>query len=279
MNQRRGSLYLLTGLILGLAMGLIYSFLIQPVQYTDLSPAMLSPADKDQYRALIAVAYLANRDLVRARARLALLKDADAYGALAAQAQRWLAEGKSAEEARALGLLAADLAQAQATLFAPTVETLSSSPQPSGADTPLSPPTSVATPTPSGSPSSATATLAPLQPTSTRQARFILRKRESVCDPALGKGLMMVYVWDANGNELAGVEITVSWEGGEDRFFTGLKPEFGLGYADFAMQPETAYSVRVATGGEPVFNLTAPPCTTAGGETFPGVWILEFIQE
>ncbi|MDI6814027.1 MAG: hypothetical protein QMD10_10880, partial [Desulfitobacteriaceae bacterium] len=195
MNQRRGSLYLLTGLILGLAMGLGYSFLIQPVQYTDLSPAMLSPADKDQYRALIAVAYLANRDLVRARARLALLKDADAYGALAAQAQRWLAEGKSAEEARALGLLAADLAQAQATLLAPTVATLSSSPQPSGASTPLSP----ATVAPSGSPSSATATLASSQPTSTRQARFILRKRESVCDPALGKGLMIVYVWDANG--------------------------------------------------------------------------------
>ncbi len=275
MNQRRGSLYLLTGLILGLAMGLVYSFLIQPVQYTDLSPAMLSPADKDQYRALIAIAYLANRDLVRARARLALLKDADAYGALAAQAQRWLAEGKSAEEARALGLLAADLAQAQATLLAPTVATLSSSPQPTDASTPLSP----ATVAPSGTLSQATATLDPSQPTSTRQARFILRKRESVCDPALGKGLMMVYVWDANGNELAGVEITVSWEGGEDRFFTGLKPEFGLGYADFAMQPETAYSVRVATGGEPVFNLTAPPCTTAGGETFPGVWILEFIQE
>ncbi len=279
MNERRGSLYLLTGLILGLAIGLVYSLVIQPVQYTDLSPALLSPADKDQYRALIAVAYQANRDLVRARARLALLKDEDTYGTLAAQAQRWLAEGKPVEEARALGLLAADLAQAQATLLAPTVSTPSSPTQNAPFSTSI-PPTAGATMLPNpDAPSTVTATSALQQLTPTRQIRFILRKRESICDPALGKGLIIVYVWDAQGNELAGVEILVSWEGGEDRFFTGLKPEAGLGYADFTMQADVVYSVRIAGGGEPVFNLSVPSCNTASGETFPGVWILEFIQE
>lgn len=278
MNERRGSLYLLTGLVLGLAIGLVYSLVIQPVQYTDLSPALLSPAEKDQYRALIAVAYLANRDLVRARARLALLKDEDTYGALAAQAQRWLAEGKSAEEARALGLLAADLAQAQATLLAPTVATSAPFTQPPSSNLP-SPPVATTTLPSAETPSSPSATAASPQPTATRPSPFVLRKQESICDPALGRGLIIVYVWDVEGSELPGVEIVVSWEGGENRFFTGLKPELGLGYADFAMQAGIIYSVRIASGGEPVFNLTAPTCIAANGETFLGVWILEFIQK
>lgn len=278
MNERRGSLYLLTGLLLGLAIGLVYSLYLQPVQYTDLSPDLLAAADKDQYRALIAVAYLASGDLVRARARLALLKDSDPYNALAAQAQRWLAEGKAADEARALGLLAADLAQAQATLLAPTVATpANASPSPPAAVSP-SPAGSVATPSPAETISSPAATLASPQPTTSPQKPFVLRKREAVCDPALGKGLIIVYVWDAQGNELPGVEIIINWEGGEDRFFTGLKPELGLGYADFAMQVEVVYSLRIASGGEPVFNLSAPSCTAANGEAFPGVWILEFVQ-
>ncbi|PWH13397.1 MAG: hypothetical protein DDG59_14345 [Anaerolineae bacterium] len=279
MTERRGSLYLLTGLLLGLIFGLVYSFWIQPVQYTDLSPDLLSAADKDQYRALIAVAYLANRDLVRARARLALLKDSDAYGVLAAQAQRWLAEGKAADEARALGLLAADLAQAQATLLAPTVATPANLPQSAPTVSPASPAASVSTPSPTARSLPPSASQASPEPSTSPAPRFLLRKRESLCDPALGKGLIIVYVWDAQGNELPGVELVVNWEGGEGRFFTGLKPELGLGYADFTMQAGVAYSVRIASGGEPVYNLSAPSCTAANGETFPGVWILEFIQE
>lgn len=274
MNQQRGSLYLLTGLLLGLAIGLVYSLRIQPVEYTNLSPAMLSASVRDHYRALIAVAYMANRDLVRARARLALLKDDDTYGALAAQAQRWLAEGKPAEEARALGLLAADLAQAQATLLAPTVATIPSSSQPP--TSPVSSSPTVATQTQLPTAASPQPNTGSPQPTPTDQAPFVLRKREAVCDPALGKGLIIVYVWDAEGNELPGVELVVNWEGGENHFFTGLKPEMGLGYADFTMQEAITYTVRIASGGEPVFNLAAPTCTAANGETFPGVWILEF---
>ncbi|MCS6906808.1 MAG: hypothetical protein RML93_02870 [Anaerolineales bacterium] len=278
MSERRGSLYLLTGLILGLGIGLIYSLRIYPVEYTDISPALLSPRDKDQYRALIAVAYLANRDLLRARARLALLKDEDTYSALAAQAQRWLAEGKPADEARALGLLAADLLRSQATLLAPTV-TMTTTPTPlAGAPPSPSSPNPIP-PSPSPTSSVASTPFASPQPNSTFQTSFILRKRESVCDPALGKGLIIVYVWDAQGNELPGVELMVSWEGGEDRFFTGLKPELGLGYADFSVREGVVYSVRVASGGEPALNLSAPTCTAANGETFPGVWILEFMQE
>jgi hypothetical protein len=175
-------------------------------------------------------------------------------------------------------LLAADLAQAQATLLAPSVAT---SPAASQAAPPSIVPSAVNPPStsPAAEVPSPSSTLLSPQPTATQAAPFVLRKREPVCDPALGKGLLIVYVWDAQGNELAGIELVVNWEDGENRFFTGLKPELGLGYADFTMQAGVSYSLRIAQGGEPVFNLSAPTCNAANGESFPGVLILEFIQQ
>jgi hypothetical protein len=114
-RERRGPWYLLTGLVIGAVIGLGYSWLVQPVEYTNTSPASLREDFKDQYRALIASAYAANGDLVRARARLNLLGDADVYDRLAEQAQRTLADGSAPFEARALGLLAVALEQPPGT--------------------------------------------------------------------------------------------------------------------------------------------------------------------
>lgn len=288
MKQSRGSLYLLTGFILGLGVGLIYSLFIQPVNYTDIAPSMLDPAAKDHYRSLIAIAYNADQDIVRARARLALLRDDDPFRALAEQAQRWLAEGKSADEARALGILAVSLAQAQATILAPptanipatnpmVVETanlaetetpISATPHSASVVPPVEGeninPTQLINPSPSP------------QLTATVALHFQLSKRESVCDPTRSQNLIQVYTWDANGVEAPGVEIVVNWEGGENHFFTGLKPEMGAGYADFNMTPGITYTLRLANGGEPVLNLTTPECTTSSGEKYWGNWILEF---
>lgn len=288
MKQSRGSLYLLTGFILGLGLGLIYSLFIQPVNYTDIAPAMLDPAAKDRYRALIAIAYNADQDLVRARARLALLRDDDPFRALAEQAQRWLAEGKSAEEARALGLLAVSLAQAQATILAPPTSNIPTPPPTvaetsnlTGTETTIPP-----TPNPAGAVAPAEGeNLNPTQPinpppspqvTPTITLHLQLSKRESVCDPTRGQSLIQVYTWDANGAEAPGVELVVNWQGGENHFFTGLKPEMGAGYADFSMTPGITYTLRLASGGEPVMDLTTPACTTSSGEKYWGNWVLEF---
>jgi len=112
MNEdERGNWYLVTGLILGILLGVIYSKWIQPVQYTDTSPASLLAESKEDYRILVAAAYEANGDLVRAKARLGLLKDENSYRAVAEQAQNMLADGGSAEEARALGILAVALGE------------------------------------------------------------------------------------------------------------------------------------------------------------------------
>ena len=79
-GENRGPWYLLTGLVLGIALGLIYAWVFQPVTVYryGLRPPLRGDF-KDQYRALIAAAYLGNGDLLRARARLELLKDEDMF--------------------------------------------------------------------------------------------------------------------------------------------------------------------------------------------------------
>jgi hypothetical protein len=105
-SDRRGSWYLLTGVVLGVAVGLVYSWVISPVRYVDAPPYSLRSDYKDQYRALVAIAYLYNHDLLRAEGRLAQLKDSSPAQTLAKQSQRALAAGHPEEEIRALGILA-----------------------------------------------------------------------------------------------------------------------------------------------------------------------------
>ena len=88
MRENRGPWYLLTGLLIGLAAGLIYAWLVQPVQYADAAPNTLSESARDQYRAMIALAYKADGNLGRARQRLALLNDSNPAQALQTQADR-----------------------------------------------------------------------------------------------------------------------------------------------------------------------------------------------
>ena len=81
---------------------------------------------------------------------------------------------------------------------------------------------------------------------------------------------------DSRRKQVAGIEIIVTWNQGEDRFFTGFKPELGNGYADFVMETDTVYSVRVVAGGSFVPNITAPTCTDPNGVNYPGSLLLTF---
>ena len=113
MNEKRGNWYLLTGLVLGLVIGLGFAWFISPVKYTDIAPASLTSSYKDEYRRVIALAYTANHDIDRARVRINLLDANNPAQVLAAQAQHMVAENQAPQEARALALLAADLGRPQ----------------------------------------------------------------------------------------------------------------------------------------------------------------------
>jgi hypothetical protein len=119
---KRRPWYLLTGLILGLLLGLVHSLWIDPAIYGNMTPAQLAEGDREAYRLLIAETYAATGNLDRAERRLALLEDADPVYTLGAQAQRALAAGISAE-ARALALLASALQKAEGQPAEPLIPT------------------------------------------------------------------------------------------------------------------------------------------------------------
>lgn len=107
-KQKRSAWYLLTGLIIGLMIGLFYTWLINPIVYQDIDPASLNEADKDAYRLTIAQVYAITGNLSRASQRLALLADENPVFKLGLQAQRELGAGNDVK-ARALALLASAL--------------------------------------------------------------------------------------------------------------------------------------------------------------------------
>jgi hypothetical protein len=305
MREERGPWYLLTGLLIGALLGLGYAWFYAPVQYVDASPASLGESSKDHYRLLISAAFLANGDLPRARARLVLLDDPDPARTLAIQAQRALAEKAPETEVNALGLLSVALSGGELPVAA--VPVISNSPLPStpGLDsfTPEPPSatitstaaesgalivtpeeataisTNASSQTPTRQPPTSTITPLPTRTaTPTPGAPFVLNDKSQLCDIKIQEPRIIVNTLDAAGQPVPGVEVIVSWAGGEDRFFTGLKPELGLGYGDFRIEPGTSYSVHLAEGGELVQGLLSTECETRAGERFWGSWALLFAQ-
>jgi hypothetical protein len=284
-TEERGRWYLLTGFVIGALLGLALAWLVFPREYQDTSPASLRANFKDEYRALIAAAYVANGNLPRAKARLDLLRDGDQVRALSEQAQRTLAEGRSPHQAQALALLALALGQGPSPLSVTPPSSVSTSPgQPTGpaeATTPVSGNTAVPSPTPAPgltqTPGSGGTPLPTRTPTTTSAAPLVLKNQTFVCDQSLAGPLLQVFVED-QGQPVPGVELVVRWEGGEDHFFTGVKPELGLGYADYSMQPGVVYTLQLAGGVRPVTGLTAAECEAQGGGRYWGSWRLVFGQ-
>lgn len=241
------------GMLLGLAGGLYYAWLVNPVEYVETAPDSLRQDFREDYLALIGAAYAGTGDLIRARARLALFPDLDPQEDLPPIAQQRFAAGLG--DAGGLAQLAADLVQAPAATPTPT----SSSTRP--------------TITPSPRPATATP-----RPSPTQGDPFSLAEREQRCDPLLVEPLIQVEVFDAAGDPVPGVEVLVVWDAGQDHFFTGLKPELGLGYGDFSMSPEVDYTLRLADSGPPVTELSTHVCETEEGEEFLGSWYLRFDQ-
>ena len=99
--------------------------------------------------------------------------------------------------------------------------------------------------------------------TSTPQPRFEVIERRRTCE--LPGGQLMVTVWDAEGQPRSNVELLIRWDDGDERFFTGLKPEVGLGYADFAMEKGKSYElVVVGMESDVARDILADMCVDEG---------------
>ncbi len=272
MEQNRGNWYLLTGLILGLVLGIVYSWVIAPVKEVDTHPNLLRSDYKDIYRELISKAYQANNNLPRAEARLELLGDQDPALSLAAQAQRYLAESGDNQTAKILANLSAALQQA-----AITAETPLPAPSPSPGENLSSSGTlesssdssgTAAGRTPTPGEESAEPTLTP-----TNSPPFILQDSSAICDPTLGEPLIQVIATDGEGEGVPGVGLEISLGADpKEVFYTGLKPELGLGYADYLAEPGLTYQLEVPDSGLLIPDIEVPSCQTEEGDSYWGSW-------
>jgi hypothetical protein len=288
--MRRFPWDILLALFVGIGLGLVYAWMISPLSVTNADPGTLRADFKEQYRSAIAAAYAASGNLPRARVRLQLLKDVDPVQSMNAQAQQMLARGESAQVADQVAALAQALEEGQ-TEALPASSTATSEVQipektsAPGLSSPSLEPTFVLTETPTAAPIEET--LQPLpspipRPTKTsvptQAVPYKLTGQDEVCDPNLPDGLLQVIVLSSNRRQVPGMEINITWENGEEKFFTGLKPDQGNGYADFIMTPDVPYSVQLAAGSDMAAGLVAPTCQNPGGENFSGGIKLTFQQ-
>jgi hypothetical protein len=283
--MRRVPWEFLLALFAGLGLGLIYAWLISPLPVTNAGPLALHADFKESYRSAIAASYAATGNLPRAQARLALLGDADPVEALNAQAQRMLTNTETIEGADEVAALA--LALQDGPGENPTVEATQVVEEIDVAFTetllPLSSEAPIATTeTPELAATEATILPATPRPTQTPPptigAPFTLTAQDSICDTNLPDGLLQVLVLNSNRRQLPGIEITITWEGGGEQFFTGLKPELGNGYADYTMTSNVTYTVQLASGSDVATGLTPPTCQAPNGESYFGGIKLTFQQ-
>lgn len=275
MEQNRSNWYILTGLVLGLIMGLVYAWVISPVEEVDTHPHLLREDYKDIYRALIAHAYQANNNLPRAEARLELIGSEDPALALAAQAQRYLAEGGDVEMAKVLANLSAALQTAAISAATPQPASTEENTQLQQTENAQITTTeddngedlAQKSPTPGDEgPSDPT-------PSPTESPPFILQDSSPICDPTLGEPLIQIIATNGAGEGVPGVALEISL--GPDLkevFYTGLKPEVGLGYADFLAEPGLTYTLEIPESGLVIPDIEVPTCLTESEDSYWGSW-------
>jgi len=275
MEQNRGNWYLLTGLILGLALGLIYAWVISPVTEVDTHPNLLRDDYKDIYRSIISHAYQANTNLPRAKARLDLIGDDDPALALAAQAQRFLAENGDTEMAKVLANLSASLQIAAGPAATPVPPTVTTMPEDENNSSSNNGGNSENDDQDSASSTREPTSEVPTSPTPspTSSPPFILQDSSPICDPTLGETLIQIIATDGSGEGVPGITLEIALGTNPNEvFYTGLKPELGLGYADYLAEPGLTYQIEVPDSGLVISDIEVPTCKTETEDSYWGSW-------
>lgn len=285
MTDRPPFLALMGGLVLGLILGLIYTWLIAPVELVNTTPALLRSDYRHDWIRLAALGYAADGDLERAMARLDELGQDDLRTALGALIEESAAQGQAAATMRSLSQLADLLG-----MHTPAMAMYLSTPSPSPAGLTDTSPTAVA-PSPVLTPSPpATSTLVAATETRTPFASpaavplpYAVVSRTLACEgtPPQLQVFVRAAVRDdestgsrAEEMPLPGVVLWLTWPGGADRAVTGLRPHIDPGYADFSLEEGVPYSLSIEEPNAPVLSgLTVAQCRPeAGTDLQPGSW-------
>ena len=247
-------------IVIGAAIGLGYAWLIDPVTFSESSPAQVMKSYREAWLIMSAEAYVQDGDWDRTQARVNALHDANLLQTIVDLFNRYQANGPN-PTARALARLADRL-----NVHTPAMEVYLAviiTPTPENAPTVevRATPRPIATPTPTATPEP----LPTLTPTVTPNPEYLVIDRAAECTHGKQPPQIRVIVRDANGQSLPGKEVWITWDGGSDRFVTGLKPEIDPGYGDFDMQPDQAYNVGVDKPTSVIVSaLRADVCETDG---------------
>ncbi|MDW8102833.1 MAG: hypothetical protein RMK30_08155 [Anaerolineae bacterium] len=239
MTRKMMVLALFMGFALGLTLGLYISWGLLPVRHYEGPPSALKESLKKDYVYLISAAYVQEGDLAKAQERLKSLGYKDLAAILPQVLSELEGRGAPEESLMALAMLARALG-----VSLPALQTFLPPPTPIPTPTPaqILPPTPTPTPSPSPTPGPS----------------FVLKFKERECKPEGEPSLIEVEVINRDGTPLPGVELIISWERGEERIFTGLKPGKSPGYADFEMEPGVSYWVRLGMlEGQEAVNLAS----------------------
>ncbi len=241
---------LVLGLALGLGSGLFISWGLLPLKHYEGPPSALKESLKRDYVYLICAAYAQEGDLTKARERLRSLGYKDPAAILPQVLAELQARRASEESLAAIALLAQ-------ALKAPSPAFENLLPSPTHTFTPASAQASFPTQIPLVTPSPT--------PSPTPRLSFVLKAQEKECRPEGEQALLEIEVLGKDGTPLPGIELIISWEGGEERIFTGLKPGKSPGYADFETEPGATYRVRLGIPG----SQEAVDLVSSGGDCPP----------
>lgn len=241
----------LISLVLGLALGLVVTWVVWPVQYSNADAADLRPAYKDDYLRMISAAYQVNGNLAAAKQQLSQLGLDNPTRSI----NNLIARDKTAS-ARYANLEA----------LSSLVQSISVEPDQIAAQ-----PTSVPQ-----------AVVIVTTPTTAIPTFKLVEHTQLSCVDEPDVAHLRFIVRDAKGNDLPNVGIQIAWPGGDDTVYTGLMPERGIGYADYEATPGT-YSVTILgaqsdTVSDLVVGDAPANCKTDNGAT-PRGWKLVFQQQ
>ncbi|MGC9396580.1 MAG: hypothetical protein ACP5J4_17180 [Anaerolineae bacterium] len=281
---------LIVGLILGLAAGLLYTWVISPPEYYDTYPPLLDTAYRSEWIQMSVLAYGAEGNWSRTQLRLEGLPEADIRPIAAAALDQAVAAGRPLVTLQRIAKLAAFYGVDTPAVAIYTGED-STAPTPgptatSQAIPPTSAPTATAIPptnTPVPVPTITTTT-----PISPSLSAFHIISQTLTCtdSPQIAVSLTLSHTVTVRRREevewlpLPGREVWLLWDDGADRAVTGFNAETGLGYADFTVAPGRIYKLYIdIPRGAPISTIQVEPCTADEGEGWISRLLVLMAQE
>ncbi len=271
---------LILGLVIGLLGGLIYTWGIQPVEYYDTYPPLMGAPYRHTWITMTAQAYGVEGNWARTQVRLTGLPEGEVRRVVTDELEQAIADGAAVPYLQRISKLAqAYGATGPAIQIYGEGEALDTpTPRPT---IPTETPTSTPTETPTSTPTPTFTPTPTVQPTSPYSPAIRVVSQTLTCTlkPQIAVSIEISTTLDEGDDEPVWTgdpmrEVWLIWDDGADRAITGLRPEQGLGYADFVIEPGRVYNLYVdSPTGVPLRTLQSEPCAQDEGEGWTSRWL------